>query len=97
MPSGSTCISETLWQTNVKIGPSGDSNSRTQLPFFSYCGRLPFAEVDLRIENADDPNNPTSAELVAGFGSNELARIPLTGGGSPLSVNCGVDECEQRL
>lgn len=95
--NGSSCISETLWKATVKIDSSGNSNSETHLEYFSNCGRLPFAEVDLRIENADDPNNPTSAELVAGFGSNELARIPLTGGGSPLSVNCGVDECEQRL
>jgi len=94
--NGSSCISETLWKATVKIESSGNSNSETHLEHFTYCGRLPFSEVDLRIENADDPNNPTSAELVAGFGSDELARIPLTGGGSPLSTNCGSDECEPR-
>lgn len=91
----STCINEGLWKASVKIQESGDSDVATNVPVFDTCGDEKFGPIDMQIQNADDPNNPTSAELVIFVHSEVLTRVPIDQGGGPLSVNCEGNACDR--
>jgi len=89
----STCINEGLWKASVRIQESGDSDLATNVPLDDKCGNEDFGPIDMQIQNADDPNNPTAADLVIFVNSGELARVPIDQGGGPLSVNCEGNAC----
>lgn len=91
----STCINEGLWKASVKVEESGDSNVATNVPVDDTCGDEEFGPIDMQIQNADDPNNPTAAELVIFVNSGVLTRVPIDQGGGPLSVNCEGKACDQ--
>src|SRR5690606_3759594 len=91
----STCINEGLWKASVKVEASGDSNVATNVPVYDTCGDEEFGPIDMQIQNADDPNNPTAAELVIFVNSGVLTRVPIDQGGGPLSVNCEGNACDR--
>jgi hypothetical protein len=96
------CVFEVLWETTVVLNePDGDkfkSAWRSNVPFKDACGdpdslNLP---ADMRLEDADDPNNPSTAQLaIRNVGEDPGSyKIRLKLGGSRLSLNCGSDACE---
>jgi len=91
----STCINEGLWKASLKIEESGDSDIVTNVPVDDRCGDEEFGPIAMRIENADDPNNPSTADLVVFVNKDELTRVPLKRGGGSLSVNCEGQACDR--